>query len=62
MNDKIEKILDELEETLSGKSVVMELVGKYEVSDYDRGRIYGQIQMLIRIRRELEDNDNNKKL
>ena len=54
---EIKEVLDRLEEMLFSKGMVVQLCDS-EVTDYERGRIYGQIEMLNKIKLNLENNDD----
>ena len=56
---EIKDIIDKIEELLYSKSMVIQLAD-YEVSDYDRGRIYGQIEMMNKIKMLAEGNDEEE--
>lgn len=52
------EVIDKLEELLFSKSMVLQLADS-DVTDYERGRIYGQIEMLNKIKIQLETNDED---
>lgn len=51
MEASVEKIINELEEKLFSKGVTLSLLEE-KVSEYDRGRLFGQVQMLTKLRQE----------
>lgn len=56
----LEKTINELEEKLFSKGVTLSLLEE-NVSEYERGRLYGQIQMLTKLRQEfLTENIKNE--
>jgi hypothetical protein len=60
MEASVEKIINELEEKLFSKGVTLSLLEE-KVSEYDRGRLFGQVQMLTKLRQEfLAENMKNE--
>lgn len=59
MEQRIKDILDDLQERLSGRQLVLQLASR-DVTEYDRGKIMGQIEMLSIVMRELAQADPKK--
>ncbi len=59
--EDVTKVLDELGEKLNGRGIVLQLC-KEDATEYERGRIKGQIEMLSSINRALAKGEGNKEL
>lgn len=57
---KVGEMLDVFQDKLSNRSTVLQLCGE-GVTEYQRGRIQGQIDMLSKIMLELAGSDDAKK-
>lgn len=55
---EIKDVIEKIEEILFSKGMVIQLSNS-DVTDYERGRIYGQIEMLNKIKMQLETNDED---
>ena len=53
--DFVIKILDEMQESLANRNIVLELC-REDVTDYDRGKVQGKIEMLSFLMNKLTDN------
>lgn len=57
--EKIIKILDSIQEKFSSRTLVLQLCSE-DVTDYERGKIQGQIDMLTEINLKLAEGDNDE--
>lgn len=56
----LEDVFNNLEDKLHGRELVLQLVSK-DATDYERGRMLGQIEMLTKLKRELLPEDKVSK-
>lgn len=57
MKDVFVKMLDDASERLNGRNVVLQLASEH-TSDYERGRIMGQIDMITKLMMELAGDED----
>lgn len=59
--DEVIQELDALSEKLNGRNIVLQLTKK-DATDWDRGRIQGQIEMLSKVFEALSNRETDKEL